>query len=184
MARPTRERRKPYPRGNQRGGALIVVIAVVLAIAITTLGAFGLARSQYQLAGNLQFLEQAFNQAEGAAASAENWLSVPGNAHSAGFDTYDPSGSPGMYPTGQLRQLGLDPKTMSWNSGNSLASGDGRYLIERMAQDRKLPGTSLQIGQRRSSGCASVDVFRVVARSNAIRGASRTIETTYVTPYC
>jgi Tfp pilus assembly protein PilX len=161
---------------------LLVVMVMMLALGLMTLTAFYLARNQYRLVGNIQHLEQAFNQTEAVVATAEDWLNTGTNRKSAAFTTYD-TALPQLHPMGHLTAGGLDPKTMAWADTNSLVSGDGRYLIEQLAQGRQMPGNSLQAGQR-SARCRAVDLFRVVARSNSTRGASRTIESTYAADGC
>ena len=169
-------------RRSQRGISLLVMLVMVSALGLTTLTAFYQARNQHRLVGNIQHLEQAFNQTEAVVATAENWLSSGTSRKSAAFTTYDTT-LPQLHPIGHLTANGLDPKTMNWSDANSLASGDGRYLIEQLANGRQMPGNSLQMGQR-NAGCRAVDLFRVAARSNSIRGASRTIEATYATDGC
>lgn len=177
-------RRHPHSGGRrQRGATLLVVISLLLAIGLMSLTGFFLARGQYQLVGNLQFQEQAFNQAEAASAVAERWLSVSANSQSADFSTYNASAK-GIYPIGKLSDLGLDPRTMTWTDTNSIQVGDGRYLVEQLSRSVKLPGGSLQVGQGATGACRSVDLFRVVSRSTSTRGSSRMVETFFATDGC
>lgn len=167
----------------QRGASLFIVIVLLLTVGLMTLTAFYLSRGQYRLVGNLQHLEQAFNQTEAVVAAAEKWLEVPANSKAVGFTTYS-SATPGLYPIGQLATLGRDPKAMTWGDSNSIASGDGRYLIEQLASNRRLPGGSLQVGQRSTGSCRSVNLYRVVARSSGRAGSARMIETLQATRAC
>ena len=175
---------KPYSghKRSQRGISLVVMLVMVSALGLTMLTAFYQARNQHRLVGNIQHLEQAFNQAEAVVATAENWLNSGTSRNSTAFTTYDAT-LPQLHPIGRLAASGLDPKTMYWSDTNSLASGDGRYLIEQLANKRQMPGNSMQVGQK-NAGCRAVHLFRVAARSNSLRGASRTIEATYVTDGC
>jgi Tfp pilus assembly protein PilX len=175
--RPNRNRRQ-----SQQGVSLLVIMVMLLALGLMTLTAYYLSRNQYRLVSNIQHLEQAFNQTEAVVATAEDWLNTGTNRKSAAFDTYS-TALPQLHPSGHLTAAGLDPRTMAWTDTNSLASGDGRYLVERIAVGRVLPGGSMQQGQR-SARCRSVDLFRVTARSNSVRGASRTIESTYAADGC
>lgn len=161
---------------RQRGGTLIVVVALILGACLVSLTGLFLARGQGQLVGNIQHQEGAFNEAEASAVVAELWLATGSNARSAVFSTYDASAA-GLYPTGKLRELGLDPATMTWGTSNSVSAGAGRYLVERIARAVKVPGASLQVGQRATGSCNQVDIFRVVAQSSSTRGATRMIET-------
>ena len=179
----------PEPRvaatspSTQRGASLLVVVVMLLAIGLMSLTAFHLARGQYQLVGNLQHQELAFQQAEAAGSTAEQWLGTSSNARLAAFNTYD-SASPGLYPAGKLATLGLDVKTMNWSDSNSVADSQGRYFIEQIARASKQPGASMQMAQRASGACRSVDLFRVVARSSSTRGSSRTVETILAADGC
>lgn len=176
-------KRIPNPRNHQRGASLLVVISLLLAIGLMSLTGFYLSRGQYQLVGNIQYQELAFNQAETATAVAEKWLVDGTNAQLPAFTTYD-SSTKGLYPIDGLAALGLDPKTMAWNDGNSIVVGEARYVIEQVARAVKLPGGSLQIGQAAGGSCRAVDLFRIVARSELPRGSSRMVETVYATDGC
>jgi Tfp pilus assembly protein PilX len=173
----------PAPGGPQRGASLLVILVLLPAMGVLALTAFHLARTQYQLVGNLQHQELAFVQAEAAAAAAERWLNTGSNATHASFATYD-ADAPGLYPVGGLAAQGLDPATMAWADSNSIVSGDGRYLIERMAAGTRLPGSSLQVGQKLTGACRAVHLFRIVAISTGTRGASRMVETFIATEAC
>ena len=163
--------------------SLLVVVALLLAIGLMALTAFTLSRGQYQLVGNIQYQEQAFQQAETASAIAENWLTTTANSRLAAFDTYS-SATPGLYPEGKMTELGRDPKTMVWTDSNSVTAGSGRYVIERIARSVKQPGASLQVAQKATAACRSVDLFRVISRSSSTRGSSRLIETYVATDGC
>ena len=92
-------------------------------------------------------------------------------------------GTAAICSTGASRTRLIDPKTLSWDDSNSAVSGNGRYLIERFAQGRAMAGNSIQAGQR-SSACRAIDLFHVIGRSNSVRGASRTVASTYATEGC
>lgn len=168
---------------RQRGASLLIIVALLLGMGLMSLTAFHLSRGQYQLAGNVQHLQQAFTLAEATSATAEQWLSVSTNSQSAGFASYD-AALKGIYPVGGLAALGRDPATMTWSDSNSIATLDGRYVIEQLARGVRLPGASVQLGQRSGGSCKSVDLFRVVAVSNSTRGAMRTVETYFATDGC
>jgi Tfp pilus assembly protein PilX len=175
-------KRAGHRKKAARGISLLIVVVMVMALCLMTLTAFTLARNQYNLVGNIQHIEQAFNQTEAVLATAENWLNTGNHRAASGFTTYS-AAQAHLRPIGHLAASGIDTKTMSWDDSNSLSSGDGRYLIEQLARGHKLPGTSLQLGQR-SARCRAVDLFRVQTRSNAARGASRTIESIYGVDGC
>lgn len=170
------------PRQSQQGASLLIVIVMIAAIGLTTLSAFYLSRNQYRLVGNIQHLDQAFNQTEAVVANGENWLATGANRSAAGFVARTTT-QPALYPIGYLAANSIDPKTLSWDDSNSVAAGNGRYLVERIAQGRAMAGSGLQAGQR-SSACRAVDLFNVIGRSNSVRGASRTVSSIYATDGC
>lgn len=179
MNQAMKTRRQPRRGRAQRGASLLVIVVMMLALGLMSLTAFYLARNQYRLVGNIQHLEQAFNQTEAVIATAENWLASGSNHRAPAFTTFN-AAQPQLHPTLHLTE---DPKTMVWSDANSVAANDGRYLIELLAQSRQMPGNSMQVGQR-NVRCRKVDLFRVTARSDAIRGASRLITTAYATDGC
>ena len=167
---------------RQRGASLYVVIVMLATMGLMTLTAFYMSRNQYRLVGNIQYEEQAFNQTEAVVAQGENWLNTDANSTSVDFITYN-ADAHGVYPIGQISTLGLNLKTMTWSDSNSIASGNGRYLVGQIARELPLSGSSLQVVQGLTT-CKTVNVFQVTGRSNPVRGASRTIETTYATFGC
>jgi Tfp pilus assembly protein PilX len=158
-------------------------MTLLLGMGLMSTTGFLMARGQFQLVSNLQFQELSFNEAEGALAEAEDWLSQPGNAQNAAFTTHT-NRKPGLYPLGKMAQLQLDVKTMNWTNSNSMTADTGRYVVEQIADSVRLPGSSLQMGQASTGACRAVDLFRVVARSAATRGASRMIETHFAADAC
>ena len=170
---------------RQRGATLVVVISLLLAVGLMSLTGLFLARNQYQLVSNLQFQDQAFNDAETAAAAAESWLLDPGsvNDESPAFDIYNTT-TPGLYPAGELGNLRRVPETMTWGASNSMAAGQGRYLIEQVDRSITLPGSSLQAVQASTGACNSADLFRIAANSSGTRGSSRMVETIFATNGC
>jgi Tfp pilus assembly protein PilX len=60
--------------------------------------AVGTSDTQFKLAGNLQFDNNAMNNAELAVSTGENWLSTSQNYANPGFSTYS-SGTPQFYPS-------------------------------------------------------------------------------------
>jgi Tfp pilus assembly protein PilX len=167
---------------RQRGASLYVVIVMLATMGLMTLTAFYMSRNQYRLVGNIQHEEQAFNQTEAVVAAGEDWLNTGANAASVDFITYN-AGAKGLYPMYQFAALGLNAKTMTWTDTNSIASGDGRYLVAQIARDMPLNLSTLVMGQPLST-CKKVHLFQVTGRSNPVRGASRTIETTFATTGC
>jgi Tfp pilus assembly protein PilX len=161
----------------------VILVLVVMLLAVT---AAVLSSTQFKLAGNLQYENIAFNLAEGALASAENWLSTGTYARKKGFTSYgtDDPALPHIYPIGHLT---ADPLTMTWTDSNSLqidADGAQRYLIEKYGADNQPLGTGLDSGGRPLTGCQKVDVFRITTRGTSAKGTIKFVQTTYSVPSC
>jgi Tfp pilus assembly protein PilX len=168
---------------RQRGISLLVVSLLMMAIVLMTLTAFYISRTQYKLVGNIQASELAFSRAESAIAAAESWLNGSGNSKAGGFDSYDATATPHLYPAGQLATLGRTPASMTWSNTNSTVSGDGRYLVELVGRNVRKPGDSIALNQR-ATGCKAVDLFRVLAKADTGQSGSRIIETIEATDGC
>jgi len=170
---------------RQRGASslflTVILVMVVMMLAVT---AAVLSNTQFRLAGNLQFENIAFNLAEGAVASAENWLSTGTHAKDGGFTTYA-SSTPQVYPIGYLATNNLDPLTMTWPDTTKVdVAGDQRYLIEKYGADNQPLGTGLDTGGRPLTGCQKVDVFLISALGKSARGTRKSVQTTYSVPSC
>jgi Tfp pilus assembly protein PilX len=166
---------------TQRGISLVITTILILAVVLTSLSAFYVSRTQYQLVGNIQSSEQAFSTAESTAAGAESWLL--NNSKSMAFETYAEA-TPHLYPPGQLGTIGHQVASMVWSDSNSKSYGNGRYLIEQMARNVPLPGSSSELGDEGATACKAVSVFRVTAKAESGRGGARIIETLYATEAC
>jgi Tfp pilus assembly protein PilX len=169
---------------RQRGASsLFLTVILVMVVMLLAVTASMLSNTQFRLAGNLQFENVAFNLAEGAVASAENWISTGTNAKNDGFTTRSDS-TPALYPIGGLTS---DPLTMTWADANSTAVGgddNQRYLVEKYGADNQPLGTGLDTGSRPMTYCQKVDVFLVSAKGKSARGTSKSVQTTYSVPSC
>jgi Tfp pilus assembly protein PilX len=173
-------------RLRQSGASLIVSLVVLGVLMLMGVAAMVISNTQYRLAGNLQFQNTALNNAEVALATAEQWLSAGTNFTAAGFDTYDVS-TPMLYPGTYLADNNIDPLTMTWSDTNSAkadASGNQRYLIEQLAKSRKLTGSGLGVGGRRSTSCNEVNVYRITTRGVSGRGATRFVQAIFSVLSC
>ena len=180
--------RSPIPGTNRQRGASSLFLTVILVMVVMLLAATAsvLSSTQFRLAGNLQFENIAFNLAETAVASAENWLGTGTNAKNDGFTTRSDS-TPALYPIGYLTANSLDPLTMTWaNTNSTVVDGDDnkRYIVEKYGADNQPLGTGLDTGGRPLTGCQKVDVFLVTARGVSARGTSKSMQTTYSVPSC
>ena len=180
-------RTAPSPIRRQRGASsMFITVVLVLVIMLLGVTAATLSNTQFKLAGNLQFENQAFNLGEGAVATAESWLSAGTNGRNASFKTYS-SDAPHLYPIGHLAAAGLDPLTMTWTNSNSFAVGgdvNQRYLIEKYGADNRPLGVESAEGVRESTYCQKVDVFRISARGASAKGTVKFHQTIYSVPSC
>jgi Tfp pilus assembly protein PilX len=163
---------------------------MMVMVMLLGLSAMQLSKSQLSLSSNLQFQEDAFNQAEAAIVSAEHWLSTGTNYQAAGFNS---SSSPGLYPMGYLstdirdpRIFPVDPLTMSWDDRHSIQGSDDnqRYLIGQIAIDKKLESSGAGLGGRMTSGCNQVNTYRIIARGASSRGATKFVQVIYSVLNC
>lgn len=171
------------PRRQRGASSLFLTVVLVMVVMLLAVTAAVLSNTQFRLAGNLQFENIAFNLAEGAIATAENWLSTGTNAKNDAFTTRT-TAAPALYPIGSLTS---DPLTMTWADANSAkvdAAGDQRYLIEKYGADNQPLGTGLDTGGRPLTGCQKVDVFLISAQGKSARGTSKSVQTIYSVPSC
>lgn len=164
---------------RQRGAALVVSLIILIMVAILGISGMRVASTLVKQAGNVQFQNAAFNQAETAVASISSWLYTGTNFRNAGFTTYA-AGTPHIYPTGYMTTNGIDPLTMTWTDTNSLAvdaAGTQRVVVEKVAAGKVLAGSSLGVGGLASSGCKQVDLFRVTGRGTNARGTVKLVQT-------
>jgi Tfp pilus assembly protein PilX len=171
------------PRRQRGASSLFLTVILVLVVMLLAVTSAVLSNTQFRLAGNLQFENVAFNLAEGAEATAENWLSTGTNSKNAAFTTYA-TGTPQLYPIGSLTS---DPLTMTWSDTNSASVGSDdnqRYVIEKYGADNQPLGTDLESGGRALVGCQKVDVYRISAKGKSARGTSKLVQTTYSVPSC
>jgi Tfp pilus assembly protein PilX len=186
---PKRSSDRRAPRRQQGVASLFITAVLLLVVMMLGVTAMMLSGTQYRLAGNLQFENEAFNLAESAAAAAEQWLTTKTpseNWRDAGFTTRA-TATPQLWPIGTLTS---DPLTMSASDFNAasvaVASGDDsrRYLIQKLGKDNILLGTGANTGGRRLTGCQKADIFRVTARGTSAKGTTRFVQTTYTIPSC
>jgi Tfp pilus assembly protein PilX len=171
---------------RQRGISLVTTLVMMLAVMVLGLSAILVSKSEFMLAGNVQFQSGALNEAEAAGVAAEQWISTGTNQTNAGFTTYNSSAGH-LFPIGYMAANGIDPLTMTWSTSNSIQVGSitsQRYLIEFLAKDRTLIPTGLAVGGRSSSGCNKVNVFRIIAQGGSARGATRMVQSIYSVLSC
>ena len=177
----------PTPlRKRERGISLVTTLVMLLAVMVLGLSAITISKSQFMLAGNLQFQSGALNEAEAATVAAEQWLSSGTNSLNAGFTTFNASAGY-LYPIGYMTANSIDPLTMTWSTTNSIQVGSittQRYLIEFIAKDKTLIPTGLAVGGRSSSGCNKTNVYRIISQGGSARGSSRMVQSIYSVLSC
>ena len=177
-------RTSPSPIGRQRGASsMFITVILVLVVMLLAVTAAVLSNTQFKLAGNLQFENQAFNLGEGAVATAENWLATGTYAKNKGFTSYgtDDPALPYIFPIGHLT---ADPLTMTWSDSNSLrldadTPAKQRYLIEKYGNCNTTPGESAAIGGTKYNEPQTVDLFRISARGASAKGTVKFHQTIY-----
>ncbi|MBI5901493.1 MAG: hypothetical protein HZB40_20015 [Rhodocyclales bacterium] len=181
------QHKRPQAPKRQRGITLITTAVMLILVMILGVSAVSLSRSEFRLAGNMQFRNAALNDAEAAVISAERWLTTGTNYLNAGFTTYDSAGTPHLFPANAMAALtppDNDPLTMTWGNDNSLAVGNSRYFIEQLASNKKLIPTSLNVGGRAAAGCNQVNIYRIVTRGESARGTTRFVQSVYSVLNC
>ena len=184
-------------RARQGGATLVIALLVLVLIMMIGITAVTTSNTQYKLAGNLQFEDDAINRAESAVAAAEQWLSTGTNYSNAGFTTFAVGATPHLKPIGHMAAQAApanNPLTMEWvdatedaATANSLMVGGNvtqRYLIELMSRNNRLQGSSQVVGGRTSSGCNQVNTYQITGRGTSARGAVRYVQSYYSVLSC
>jgi len=180
---------------NRQRGAAQLFVTVILLVLVMLIGITStlVSTTQFKLAGNLQFENNAFNQAESAAAVAQSWLSSAtpqAIAANAAFQAAD--GSCVAHLCGKSTDaLGAANRAyaIDWSDANSVAvDGDDskRYFIQQVAQSVRRNGA----GAMRNEGDAPQkceplgDLYRVSARGTSARGTTKIVQSNVLLAYC
>lgn len=161
-----------YSISQQRGAALIV--SLVMMVVLTLIGVVAMNSSNIELimAGNTQLQTRALANAERTLTSAESVadsLSIQGSYSEAGY--YNVSGGSAK-----------NPQDMYWDGTDSAQDTDenNRFMIEYTG-NFDIPGNSIVLGNN-NTPLQSVDIFRVTARSEDVKGAVRMVQSIFVQP--
>lgn len=138
-------------RYHQSGATIVIALIVLIVLMILGVGAFMSASTQLKMAGNLQFENQAKNNAENQLAIAEDVLNANGGPTSA-------------YVKGKPVQVG--------GAGNY-------YIIELIGANKTPVGGSGAVGKPPVSGSTKVNLFQVTGHGESARGASRDVVAIY-----
>jgi Tfp pilus assembly protein PilX len=162
-------------RARSRGAALVMSLIVVGVLMLLGVSAVILSKTQFKLAGNVQFQSLALTDAENAMTQAESWITT--NWAHTGFAT---AGTPGIFP----KDTAPDPLTMKWDDANSVKAdtdGNQRYMIELYMDNRKLPTSSVApcAVYGPAGPCSIVNVYRITTRGASRLGATKIIQALY-----
>ncbi len=160
---------------RQTGSSLVVSMIMLVVLMLMGVGAIVVSNTQYRMAGNFQFQNQAMAAAESALSQAELWVlaNVANPELSARV-------AGGHYPLG----TGPDPYTMAWTDTTSERVGgldSQRYIIEVLGANRYLPASSVKTcpGYTLSGPCSRVNVYRITARGSSARGSVKIVQTIF-----
>jgi len=142
------------PAKLQRGSTLVVSMIILVVLMLLGVTATVISDTQYRLAGNLQFQDAAFNDAETNLAQAEAELI--------------PLGGP------QANSLAANTQITGVTRGTAVLLSTGNRLAE----------SSQIVGSRASTGCNVVNIFRVTANGSSRRGAVRRVQSIYSVLAC
>jgi len=142
-----------FNRRRQSGATLVIALIILIVLMILGVGAVMTANSQLKMAGNLQFENQAKNNAENQLATAENFLNTNGGPSS----------------------------TFVQGVPVTVATGSNSYTIVLLSgKDGLIPsGGSASVGSPPPAGTASVNLFEVTGHGESARGAARDVVAIY-----
>jgi Tfp pilus assembly protein PilX len=176
-------------RRHQQGATLVMALIILVLIMMLGIVAVGSSSTQFKLAGNLQFDNNAMNSAERAVSTAENWLSTGTNFRDPGFTTYSSTVTPGLYPTTSTAAVVVSPLTTTFSSTNatcvdSNTSCASSYVVQLMSVNNTLIGSSQAVGGRKTTSCNKVNTYQITGRGMGGRGASKTLASYYSVLSC
>lgn len=169
---------------QQKGMTLLVAMITLIVLMLLGVGAMVASNTMFKLAGNLQFENEAKNRAESTLTVAESYLVSGTISQSGGFTTGGPAPSttlPFYDPTNTPNPL------VSWPTAASSPAGitGGQFIIQLITPTPVSP-----LGQQSKSTCmgcgnhlqVSYNLFRVTARGQSGRGATRFVESIVQVP--
>jgi PilX N-terminal len=137
-------------RHRQSGATLVVALIILIVLMILGVGAVMTANSQFKMAGNLQFENQAKNNAENQLVLAEIIL----------FN----SGANSVYVKGQ-------PVTVS--------TGKDSYTIELLEGGITPPGYDTSVDPNAPAKKVKANLFQITGHGESARGAARDVAAIY-----
>jgi Tfp pilus assembly protein PilX len=171
--------------GRQKGATLVVALLVLVLIMMIGIASVTTSGTQFTLAGNLQFEDNAMNHAESAVQAGEGWLrtNALNTATNGGFT----SSSAGYYSLPVAGgQVLVDPLTVDWttNSSTVFVNANQRYFIQLVSLNSSLLGSGQGVGSRVNSVCNKVNTYLVAGRGVSARGANKIIQSYFSVLSC
>lgn len=164
---------------TQRGSTLVISLIILIILMLLGVTATVTSNTAFKLAGNLQFENNAMNDAEAALNNTEAGL----KAGTINYNHADFSAAPsvtaastGFYPIGAA----IDPLSMTWVNGtNSAASGPGSSIIQLLSTSTVMIGSSVTVGGPLSYACNRVNTYSISTRGTSLRGAAKLVQSYY-----
>jgi Tfp pilus assembly protein PilX len=156
-------------------------MAMVVLVLIMMLGiaAVNTSNTQFKITANLQMEDTAFNNAEIAVSSAENWLLTGSNYSNADFFTTQVTAGI-MQPTESN-----SPLSMAWTDADSVpVNSSARYTIQLLSVNSVTSGSSAAIGKQLVGGCSKVNTYLITGYGTSARGAKKFIQSYYARSSC
>lgn len=164
---------------RQQGATLVMALIVLVLIMMLGIAAVNTSNIQFKIASNLQFEDTAFNNAELAVSTAENWLVTGNNSQSPDFFTTQTT--PGIMQI----TASNSPAGMVWNDTDSIRVNDSaRYSIQLLSINSVTSGSSAALGKQVVGGCSKVNTYLITGYGISTRGARKLIQSYYSVKSC
>jgi len=169
-------------RHTQRGSALIISMIILIILMLLGVTAMNTSSTAYKLASNLQFANNAMNDAEAVLSEVESALKLG----TINYDHADfvaaatvTTSITGLYPIGSE----ISPLNTPWDNSDSVLapSGLGRYIIQLMSTSSVMIGSSATIGGPLSYACNKANTYLITTRGASSRGATKHVQSYFST---
>ena len=162
-------RHRQSANSRQRGAILITSLIMLLVLTLISISGINLSFLENLMASNTQFQVSALAGAEVALRTGEQDVeTIVGDG-----STLDFSGADDHYHMNGT----IDPSQHSWSFDHATTNGNN-YVVEYLGA-RPLPGESTEMGAAVAG--SSVYLFLVDAQNVSGKGATRNVQTVYVT---
>ena len=165
---------------KQKGMTLLVALVTLIVLMLLGLGAMQTSSVSSRLAGNLQYQNEAKNQAENALAKAESLLLSGTTSQNTAFLTANAATSAAPYydPTATLSPL------TSWPAAASSVNANSQFFIQQISPVKVCPPgqNCLALGGQSTTPATQYYLFRLTAKGSTVRGATRLVESIVQVP--